>query len=180
MHRTKDEWESLLLSKDPEDRFDITKDELQEDSADFVRSLQSLIERERMLAAVTAKICSDKYWQANLAAREEGSTEEPCYYGTRVRFKDNSFYAEWFYNTTRPEISHSMPKKTFSKHIRKGRGYRYHRSSFNKAPSWIKPIIEDVEDNYALVRQRIEKLKIIQRELRDYERLLEETYRDDE
>ena len=97
------------------------------------------------------------FWQQNRLSRISDSSVVPGRYGCRVRIRNNKLEASWFINSFLDEEDMSRRKNkrdhVRSKHIRKGLGYRYRRNSFSKAQDWEKPLIDAVEDSFALIRE---------------------------
>lgn len=164
-----------MLHRDAEDeRFVFTEPMLEKESREFLCTARALLEHELLVSAVDARKQADYYWEANESAREDGIAEELSFVGTRVRILNGSLQMEWFRNRTRPDQGEG--KQVFSTHLKKGKGFRYSDALFKKEPEWARKAIAQVENRYELLRRRAAILSAIKKNLRDYERLVNECF----
>lgn len=174
MGRTDEELRQMLKRDAEDTRFAFKEPMLEKESREFIRTARTLLEHELLVSAVDARKQADYYWEGNVSAREDGVAEELSFVGTRVRILNGSLQMEWFRNRTRPD--QGAGKQVFSTHLKKGKGYRYSDSLFKKEPKWARDAIKLVEDRYELLRKRAAILSAMRKNLRDYERLLDECF----
>lgn len=158
-----------------DERSDFGIEAVEREEREFVAKVRDPISHLLQVIALSARQSGDIYWVTNKMTREEGLPEEQCRVGTRVRLVNGNLVAEWYRNRfiTDPAAS---KKTVLSTHLKKGKGFKYSMANFAKEPEWAKQVIQEVEDQYALHRQRAAVLSDIKRSLNEYEKLLEKTY----
>ncbi|QSX30098.1 hypothetical protein JYB88_18325 [Shewanella cyperi] len=109
-------------------------------------------ELEQLRYYYIAQRISDLFWQHNRAHRGKDSPGYPGHFGCRVRLRDKKLEMFWFYNEFKQKkgtvgfnvISHYLPREC---------GYCYSKTTFSRAQDWEKPVIEIVENSFAVIRR---------------------------
>jgi|SRR5690554_4103087 hypothetical protein len=179
---SQDELEQLVKSG-PEmanKRFYIAADDLNQDSRLFIQSIHEQIQRELRIIALQGQKIADAYWDGIKAIREsDGADEAKTYLGTRARLHKGSVAFDWFRQRPNPNPDKGGKKSTtkvFSRYLKKGNQMRYSRHHFARDPDWLKELVEEAENGYELLRKRSAALTQMKFRLREYERLLNQTY----
>ncbi|MCE0759432.1 hypothetical protein LWH94_09465 [Marinobacter sp. G11] len=179
---TQDELEELLEVSEEmgAQRFYIAADDLNQESRMFVQSLREQIQREIRIIALQGQKIADAYWDGVKAVREsEGSDKAKTYLGTRVFLQKDSVSFQWFRQRPNPNPKKEGKRskaKVFSRYLKKGSQMRYSRHHFVRDPDWLKELVEEAENGYELLRRRAAALTQMKYRLREYERLLNQTY----
>lgn len=172
---TVDTLSELLQPKNHEDRTFCSVLDLEQHTAEFVRSTLSAIDVELRVIAMLGQKRADEYWSMNADHRERakvsGDKSQLCYLGTRVRIVGNAVSFEWYRNRTRPAQEGSDRSQVFSTYIKKGKGNRYPDSFFAREPEWAKKLIRETEDAYEPLRKRVALLTTLRKRLNEYVRM---------
>jgi hypothetical protein len=179
---SQDELEQLVKSgpEMADKRFYIAADDLNQESRMFVQSIREQIQREIRIIALQGQKIADAYWEGVKAVREsEGPDKAKTYLGTRVFLQKDSVSFQWFRQRPNPNPDKGGKKSTtkvFSRYLKKGNQMRYSRHHFARDPDWLKELVEEAENGYELLRRRVAALTQMKFRLREYERLLNQTY----
>lgn len=117
-----------------------------------------LIDLELNRLVETGLTYANWYWETSKQYREEDNVY--ARFGTRVRVINGAFQAVWFTNTYYK--NKNGVGQTKSSQIKKGKGFKYLKSSFKNAHDWEYDLIMRVEEVYAKLRERysyLSKLK---------------------
>ncbi|TFI47031.1 hypothetical protein E4O93_14760 [Diaphorobacter sp. DS2] len=139
----------------------------------FVQLALQEIEREVALLAAEAQQTSTDFWIAVREGRAELPKDQRTYIGTRVRLVNGSLSIEWYRNAVSINSTGGV-KNVISRRIKKGTSYTYPKTAFEKEPQWVREVIDAAEKRYACIRERAAILTQIKRELRKYEKLIED------
>ncbi|MDF5341334.1 conjugative transfer protein MobI(A/C), partial [Vibrio parahaemolyticus] len=101
-----------------------------------------------------ASCYANQFWRIHRAHKNTS----PGRYGCRVRVRNHRFEAAWYYNwylsANQMAQRNNKEQRVRSKHLAKGKGFRYPPSRFLKANSeWESELIEYTEDAFALIRE---------------------------
>ncbi|EPG2134618.1 conjugative transfer protein MobI(A/C) [Providencia stuartii] len=101
-----------------------------------------------------ASCYANQFWRIHRAHKDTS----PGRYGCRVRVRNHRFEAAWYYNwylsANQMSQRNNKEQRVRSKHLAKGKGFRYPPSRFLKANSeWESELIEYTEDAFALIRE---------------------------
>ncbi|MDF5109439.1 conjugative transfer protein MobI(A/C), partial [Vibrio parahaemolyticus] len=110
--------------------------------------------QEPYLLEFLASYYANQFWRTHRAHKETS----PGRYGCRVRVRNHRFEAAWYYNwylsTNQMTQRHNKEQRVRSKHLSKGKGFRYPPGRFSKANAeWESDLIEYTEDAFALIRE---------------------------
>ncbi len=164
-------WSLLANSPEAETRADLSLEECNEASDQNRAAIQRALHTELLVVTTHARKLADSFWAMNHAMREENDPELQGYFGTRARLRDNTLSIDWYRNYfIRDKVTGK--KRPISKHIAKGEGFRYSKRSFKGAKEWEQEVIEEVEDQYAMLRKRAHLLRTMRRALAEYDALM--------
>ncbi|MGP9796995.1 conjugative transfer protein MobI(A/C) [Halomonas sp. 86] len=108
------------------------------------------LESELVRIQEHAQMICDLHWE-NL---DDEKRDRSFKYITRIRTSKGSLQCQWMKAGSRPPAEGRKFQATY---IRKGTARnnpRYKTSAFNKAEQWEREIIDETENNYALLRER--------------------------
>ena len=164
-------WSLLANSPEAETRADLSLEECNEASDQNRAAIQRALHTELLVVTTHARKLADSFWAMNHAMREENDPELQGYFGTRARLRDNTLSIDWYRNYfIRDKVTGK--KRPISKHIAKGEGFRYSKRSFKGAKEWEQEVIEEVEDQYAMLRKRAHLLRTMRRAMSEYQELM--------
>lgn len=116
-----------------------------------LESMLKVLDLERAKLRYLGQRCSDHYWLHNHAHRTKDTPGYPWHHGCRVRLVKSSLEMHWYYNTfVKKEEGEGY--KVFSKHICRELKHRYSKTSFNRAQYYERPIINQTEAGFELIR----------------------------
>jgi len=149
--------------------------------AEFKQACEAQIERmnnyitnEFNCIYVSGKQYADWFWTMKEIMTEDGG--EYSRFGTRVKIKSGSISFEWYRNRVAPQVE-SGKKRVYSEYLPKGvNSDGYPLSTFKNALEWENKIIREVESRYVVLRKRAKVLSKMRSNLKEYERLLAESY----
>lgn len=145
-------WNTFVSSDDKKIDHDEAMLFTHSSSQHYLRYVHKSVELEQLRYYYIARRISDLFWQHNKAHRGKETPGYPGHYGCRVRLRDRKFEMYWFYNEfTRKKGTDGY--NVISHYLSRGDQYRYLRSTFSLAQDWEKPVIEFVEDNFAVIRR---------------------------
>ncbi|EGR1048760.1 MULTISPECIES: conjugative transfer protein MobI(A/C) [Gammaproteobacteria] len=145
-------WNTFVSSDDKKIDHDEAMLFTHSSSQQYLRYVHKSVELEQLRYYYIARRISDLFWQHNKAHRGKETPGYPGHYGCRVRLRDRKFEMYWFYNEfTRKKGTDGY--NVISHYLSRGDQYRYLRSTFSLAQDWEKPVIEFVEDNFAVIRR---------------------------
>lgn len=166
-----DKWNILATAPDAETRENISLEECNDASNENLTSIQRALHTELLVVTTHARKLADSFWTMNHAMRDENDPELRGYFGTRARLRDNTLSIDWYRNYFVQDKATGR-KRPLSKYIAKGEGFRYSRRSFKGAKDWEQEVIEEIEDQYAVLRKRAHLLRTMRRTLAEYELLM--------
>ncbi len=143
-------WHNLAQQREPNDVFDLA----------LSQSLRALSEVEKFsiqepyLLEFLASCYANQFWRIHRAYKDTS----PGRYGCRVRVRNHRFEAAWYYNwylsANQMSLRNNKEQRVRSKHLAKGKGFRYPPGRFSKANAeWESDLIEYTEDAFALIRE---------------------------
>ncbi|MCG6216095.1 conjugative transfer protein MobI(A/C) [Vibrio furnissii] len=146
-------WHNLAQQREPNDEkafFDLA----------LSQSLRALSEVEKFsiqepyLLEFLASCYANQFWRIHRAYKDTS----PGRYGCRVRVRNHRFEAAWYYNwylsANQMSLRNNKEQRVRSKHLAKGKGFRYPPDRFSKANAeWESDLIEYTEDAFALIRE---------------------------
>ncbi|AOV88564.1 conjugative transfer protein MobI(A/C) [Vibrio parahaemolyticus] len=146
-------WHNLAQQREPNDEkafFDLA----------LSQSLRALSEVEKFsiqepyLLEFLASCYANQFWRIHRAYKDTS----PGRYGCRVRVRNHRFEAAWYYNwylsANQMSLRNNKEQRVRSKHLAKGKGFRYPPGRFSKANAeWESDLIEYTEDAFALIRE---------------------------
>ncbi|EJK2993914.1 hypothetical protein NDM55_002879 [Vibrio cholerae] len=121
-------------------------------SEQYLHYTHKSTEIEQLRYFYIAQKIADLFWQHNVAHRGKNSEGYPGHFGCRVRLRNKKLEIFWVYNEFKLKknsdgfqvISHYLPHEG---------NYRYPKNTFTRAQDWEKPIIEIVENSFAVIRR---------------------------
>lgn len=117
----------------------------------YLQALSETLDIERARLRYLAQRLSDYFWAHNEAHRTKETRGYPGHHGCRVRMLHGSLEMHWYYNTF-VRVKNGKGHAVFSEHIRRALKHRYSKPAFNRAHDWERPIIEETEAGYEIVR----------------------------
>ena len=117
----------------------------------YLQSLSKSLDMERARLRYLAQRLSDHFWAHNEAHRTKETRGYPGHHGCRVRMLHGSLEMHWYYNTF-VRVKNGKGHAVFSEHIRRALKHRYSKPAFNRAHDWERPIIEETEAGFEIVR----------------------------
>lgn len=115
--------EKLNNPSEAEARAEFGIDALEQDDREYVSVLRKLTERQLSVIELTARQQSDYFWATNTIMQNEGSPDEQCRIGTRVRIVNGTFQATWYRNRFVDAGPNATKKTVLSTHLKKGKGF---------------------------------------------------------
>ncbi|WP_267779106.1 conjugative transfer protein MobI(A/C) [Vibrio cholerae] len=121
-------------------------------SEQYLHYTHKSTEIEQLRYFYIAQKIADLFWQHNRDHRGKNSEGYPGHFGCRVRLRNKKLEIFWVYNQFKPKknadgfqvISHYLPRDGH---------FRYPKTTFTRAQDWEKPVIEAVEDAFAIIRR---------------------------
>ncbi|MEQ4622786.1 conjugative transfer protein MobI(A/C) [Providencia vermicola] len=145
-------WNTFVSSDDKKIDHDEAMLFTRSTSQQYLNYIHKSVELEQLRYYYVARQIAELYWQHNKAHRGKNTPGYPGHYGCRVRLRDRKFEMYWFYNEfTRKKGTEGY--NVISHYLSRGDQYRYLRSTFSLAQDWEKPVIEVVEDAFAVIRR---------------------------
>ena len=120
-----------------------------------------------------AKVLVDDYWRQLKSQRQKHSKNESGRIGVRIRCRENqrAFSIEWYRMATLRQNGQTKP---IAQYVKKGRGYRYPLGNLLKGePSWEAELVEELETEFAHIRQQLDLLGKIRDAVQRYRKALE-------
>lgn len=140
-------------------------------STKFINHQIKLIDNELFSIVVEASRQADFYHMTvKLSLDDYEGRESVCRIGTRVRFRNGTFTAEWFRNRYLDK-GEGIPKQVYSTYLRKGKGFSYPLGQFKNEPHWVRELVSITEFEYARLRERAALLTKMRTAIKVYERL---------
>ena len=120
-----------------------------------------------------AKVLVDDYWRQLKSQRQKHSKSESGRIGVRIRCRENqrAFSIEWYRMATLRQNGQTKP---IAQYVKKGRGYRYPLANLLKGePAWETELVEELETEFAHIRQQLDRLGKIRDAVQRYCRVIE-------
>jgi hypothetical protein len=120
-----------------------------------------------------AKVLVDDYWRQMKSQRQKHIKSESGRIGVRIRCRENqrAFSIEWYRMATLRQNGQTKP---IAQYVKKGRGYRYPLGNMLKGePAWEAELVEELETEFAHIRQQLDQLGKIRDAMQRYRKSLE-------
>lgn len=169
-------WLELLDDKDKVIKGKMLSDDEFKNACELqLKRLKDFIDNEFDCIYVTGKQYADWFWTMRDIMIDDKN--EFSRFGTRVKIKSGTISFEWYKNRVTAPSSDSK-KQVFSQYLPKGKDTDgYPLSTFKNALEWEANMIREVESRYVVLRKRAKVLSKMRMNIKEYERLLSESYK---
>lgn len=101
--------------------------------------IENFAMQEPYLLEFLASYYANQFWRTHRAHKETSPSRYGCRVRVRVRVRNHRFEAAWYYNwylsTNQMSLRNNKEQRVRSKHLSKGKGFRYPPGRFSKANS---------------------------------------------
>lgn len=118
----------------------------------YLRYIHKSTELEQLRYYYIAQRIADLYWQHNRDHRGKDSPGYPGHFGCRVRLREMKLEIFWVYNQFKPK-KNSDGFQVISHYLPRDGHFRYPKTTFTQAQYWEKPVINVVEEAFAIIRR---------------------------